>query len=123
MELHVTLEIDLPPVQATPADLERLLGLLVQDAAAARKAGVGHITIATARAERGIELRISDRGLPLPPDTESRVFEPFAPGRNNGDNRRLSLCKALAKRLQGDIRAENFGDGEFAIIVRLQAAT
>jgi signal transduction histidine kinase len=120
LDLHVTLAPNLPPVQATPMDLNRLVGLLVQDAAAALETGVGRITIATALEERGIELRVTDTGMPLAPGSDSRLFEPFAPGRTNADNLRLCLCKALVKRLQGDIRAENLANGAVAMIVRLQ---
>jgi C4-dicarboxylate-specific signal transduction histidine kinase len=51
------------------------------------------------------------------------LFEPFAPGRTGGENLRLAVCKALAKRLQGDIRAENLAGGSVAMIVRLHPAT
>jgi signal transduction histidine kinase len=124
LTLQVALAPELPPARATPADLERLLGLLIQDAAAALETGAGRITVSTTRTEQGIELRITDTGLPLPPEAAGvSLFEPFAPGRKAGDNLRLPLCKTLAKRLQGDIRAETLSGGEVAMIVRLPAAT
>jgi signal transduction histidine kinase len=123
LELRVAPAPNLPPVRATPQDLERLLTLLIQDAAASLKAGASRITVSTARTERGIEMRVTDTGSALPSETASGLFDPFAPGRKNGDNLRLCLCQVLVKRLQGDIHAENLLDGCVAVIVRLQAAT
>jgi signal transduction histidine kinase len=123
LSLHFALAPELPLVRGTSADLEHLLELLIQDAAASLEAGAGFITVSTTRTEQGIELRVTDTGLPPPPEAAGNsLFEPFAPGRKGGDNLRLSLCKMVAKRLQGHIRAETLSDGKVAMIVRLQAA-
>jgi signal transduction histidine kinase len=119
-DIDLAIAPHLPRIRATQCDLERLLGLLIQDATAS--ANGGRVTVSTSDAGGEIELRVADTGPPLSREAEARLFEPFARGRAGDENVRLSLCRALAKRLQGHIRAENRPEGGVAVIVRLQAA-
>jgi C4-dicarboxylate-specific signal transduction histidine kinase len=123
LTFNIGLASDVPMPLAEPDDLKRLVNLLIQEAIEATQAGSACITISTASNKHGIELRVVDAGLPIRREAEQSLFEPFSKGRTGGDNLRLCLCRSLAKRLHGDIHAENLADGGVAMIVQLPIST
>jgi two-component system sensor histidine kinase KdpD len=87
----------------------------------------GSIIDVQARSVSGlVEIRVSDRGLGIPPEDLERVFTKFyrvqrvngAPGTGLG----LSICRGIIEAHGGSIHAENRADGGTTLVVRLPAA-
>jgi signal transduction histidine kinase len=112
----------LPPVRATPADLRRLLRLLLQNAAAATAPEQGRVRVQTEQTSRHIRLIVQDTGPPVAEQLLPRLFEPFAAVRAGADSWDLAVCKAIVRRLQGSIQGENQPAGGVAFLIDLQAA-
>jgi len=55
----------------------------------------------------GIELRVADCGVGLPPSREKMVFEPFFTTKKHGLGLGLSICASLAKRHGGTLSLQN----------------
>lgn len=106
LKSEVELASDLPPVQARPADLARLVELLASQAAASTPAG-GTVRIRTCQEGKRVQLRVEDAGPHLPDEQLPHAFEPFQVARSGGDEAELSVCHTLARHLQGSLRAEN----------------
>ena len=82
-DLTLQLAADLPMVQAFPGELNQVFLNLIINAAQAIQAKArpdgakGTITIATARIEDGVEIRIRDTGIGIAPEHQGQVFDPF----------------------------------------------
>jgi two-component system sensor histidine kinase KdpD len=119
---------DLPAVAASPPDLQRLIRLLLANAAAAP--GVSTLAVRTEAARPGARLVVEDNGPAIPTDLMEHVFEPFvvarpAPGvseLNPTSELGLALCKRLARRQQANIHAENRPEGGVRVVVQLRPA-
>ncbi len=125
--VRLDLAPDLPPVLGDAADLERLLRLLLVNAAAA--GGAGGLTVGTTAAPGEVLLRVDDPGPPIDPALVDRVFEPFLVARPLAGadlqpslGLGLALCKKLARRQQGSVQAENRAEGGVRVTVRLRPA-
>jgi signal transduction histidine kinase len=117
----------LPPVLADPADLRRLLHLLLLHATAVSEGRA--VTVAAAPEDGGIGLRVEDAGPAVDPALLERVFEPFGTARplptsdpNPLLELALALCKKLTRRQQGSIRAENRPEGGLRVVVTFRKA-
>jgi signal transduction histidine kinase len=116
----------LPAVSASRPDLQRLLRLLLVNAAAS--GGVSTIVVRTEAARPGARLVVEDNGPAIPADLMDRVFEPFivarpAPGvseLNPTSELGLAFCKRLARRQQGNIHAENRPEGGVRVVVQFR---
>jgi signal transduction histidine kinase len=123
-QLRVGLDLaaDLPPVLGAEADLRRVLGLLLAHSAAAMAPGPGQITIKTRKVDKRAILRLEDAGPGVADESLAELFEPFVvlrPGSNGSD---LAIGKALVRRLQGSIQAENRPEGGLAFVMELPVA-
>jgi two-component system C4-dicarboxylate transport sensor histidine kinase DctB len=113
---------DLPPVLGTVAELTRLVHLLLDSAAAAMRDTPGRITLRTQRTARQVQLRVEDPGPGIAPELLPRLFEPFAVTRPGGAGWEMTVCKAVAGRLQGACHGENCAAGGMAFVVDLRIA-
>jgi signal transduction histidine kinase len=118
----------LPPVMADPADLRRLLHLLLLQAMAVSEGRA--VTVAAGPEDGGIGLRVEDAGPAVDPAQLERVFEPFGTARplptsdpNPLLEVALALCKKLTRRQQGAIRAENRSEGGLRVVVTFRKAS
>lgn len=115
-------------VKADPAQLQRLVALLVDNAL--RHADPGDVAIAVTRAGRFVELRIEDGGPGLPPELIPRVFERFV--RGDGAARRsatpdgkeglglgLAIAESIVHAHDGSIHLQRGARGGVAAVVRL----
>jgi two-component system, NtrC family, sensor kinase len=118
-KLHVELADDLPQVQGKSSELRRLLGLLLDQSAAAMAPAGGAITIRTRQEGKRVLLRVEDAGPPVPAADLSRLFEPFQVVRPGGEEATLAVCHTLARHLQGSLRAENLTPTGMAFTVEL----
>jgi signal transduction histidine kinase len=117
--VELDLADDLPPVLGSLADLKRLAGLLVENARAASEAGARTV-VRTQRTGGQVLLTVEDTGPRVSDEALQHLFEPFSTARAHGDGWRLAVCKAIARRLQGNVRAEHGPSGGVSIIVQLR---
>ncbi len=96
--VEVTLDRDLPLVQADAAQLERVLANLIENAQ--RHSG-GHPVKLRARVIRArpprLMIRVIDRGPGIPRELLPHVFEPFRRGEAKADHRGSGLGLAIVK--------------------------
>lgn len=73
-----TLSLSLDPlwVDADPLRLEQVITNLVHNAAKYTPVG-GHLRVSTRERDGGVELRVRDDGIGIPPDALPHLFEPF----------------------------------------------
>jgi signal transduction histidine kinase len=120
--LRTELASDLPPVLGTAFDLKRVISLLLQHAAAVAPAG-GSITIRTSCLENHCQqLRVEDTGPSVAAEKLADLFQPFAVVRPGDDGIRLTICKAIARRLQAKLLGEIRPEGGMAFVVELRSA-
>jgi signal transduction histidine kinase len=107
LTLQVDLDPELPPAQAKPFEVGRLLSLLIDQARAAMGSHPGPISIRTLRAGNRPQLHVEDVGPPIDETLLPRIFEPFTVVRPGGDEAALAVCHTLVRHLHASMRAEN----------------
>lgn len=88
-------------VVADPVALEQVIFNLVRNALEASDAA--RVTLRSSVAGGRVILDVSDNGPGVPPDLQSRIFEPFVTGRVAGTGLGLALCQRLVEEMDGDI--------------------
>jgi len=112
------LEENLPSVPAIPSDLIRLITLLLEHSLSVTPPSAS-ITVRTVRFQNGCCLIVEDQGPGVAPEKLGKIFEPFTIARPGGNEWTLPVCKVLARRLNGSLRAENRPGGGMVITVEL----
>jgi two-component system sensor histidine kinase KdpD len=81
------------------------------------------IAVRAAVADGGLQIQVADRGVGLPADELSQVFDKFHrvqhPGRVAGTGLGPSICKGIVEAHGGQIRAENRPGGGAVFTVSL----
>jgi signal transduction histidine kinase len=115
------LEPDLPLVQGSRQDLERLAGALLRGAALVS----GDVAI-LARTGRGpgtaVWLSVEDRGPDPAQELLPQLFEPFLAVREGDDGQAAALAKAIARRIGGSVRGERRAGGGMVFVAELRPA-
>ena len=100
----------LPPVQADPVRVERILHNLLENAIkySPEKSAIRVF----ARKEKGMVVTgVEDKGIGIAPEDRNRIFEPFERldigGRSQGLGLGLVVCKRLVEAQGGQIRVES----------------
>jgi signal transduction histidine kinase len=111
--LEIEVPVDLPPIAADPARLERILANLIENALKYSPAG-GQVTVSAWREGDSLMVAVSDVGPGIPPDQRERIFERFTQVRDDSKARRgfglgLAYCRAAVEAHGGRIWVE---DGE-----------
>ena len=100
----------LPPVDADPDALERILANLVSNAVKYSPAD-SEVRLCARRAGAMVEIEVLDRGAGIPDEARERIFEPYyrAPdvGTVRGTGLGLAVVKALVDAHGGTIRVES----------------
>jgi signal transduction histidine kinase len=120
-------------ISAVEAEMKQVLLNLALNALEASPAGRGEVRIEIHRSDAMVELRVSDNGRGMTPQTVERVFEPFftdkrgsadARGsRSHGTGLGLSITHAIIEAHGGSIRAQSEGLGKGSqFIVRIPPA-
>jgi signal transduction histidine kinase len=118
--VRLALSDGLPPLPAVPAELKRLLRLLLAHAAV-----VGTpVTVATATADGQVSLRVEDGGTDIEAGRLADLFDPFVSPRTGPGvyGLELSACKAVVRRLRGTVTAEHTPAGGLAVTAQIPAA-
>jgi signal transduction histidine kinase len=126
--IHFEPAADLPLVLGNAGELDRLVRLLLANAAAVVKTGT--ITVRTEKAASGVIFCVQDSGPPIEPALVDQVFEPFflarpTPGASEVGHQAdlgLAVGKRLARRQQGSIQVENRPEGGVRVVVQLRPA-
>ncbi len=100
---------DLPLVAAEQVAVEQILGNLLRNALQAVKSG--RIRVRTAAASQGAEAVVEDDGPGIPAELRSRLFAPFATGREGGTGLGLRISRALAEEAGGTLEPLEGGPG------------
>ncbi|MBK7723338.1 MAG: hypothetical protein IPI32_14235 [Austwickia sp.] len=115
------------PVHADPSLMRRLLDNLVGNALKYTRPGEpAQVMVSTVPDGDGVILRIDDRGVGVPAGQEERIFDEFhrAPQHAQeypGTGLGLALCRRIAERHDGWIRAAQRDGGGTRVEVRLPA--
>jgi signal transduction histidine kinase len=121
--VHSALGADLPPVQGTALDLERLAAGLLRGSASAEGPGAEPLTVATGKgAGAGVWLQVEGAGHDPDDEQLSHLFDPFVPLRPGDDGVGLALAKAIARRLGGNLRGEKRAGGGVLFVAELRVA-
>lgn len=105
-------QVDAVTIHADPGLLRRVLENLIDNAI--RHAPETTSVVVSARAvDRGVELRVADRGAGIAADRRAHVFERFSGGGHGDANRGLGLafCKLAIEAHGGQIWIEDAGPG------------
>ena len=130
--LHIDLDPNLPPLlRGDPVRIGQILLNLISNAV--KFTVGGHITVSARcgafdRDGATIQMRVSDSGIGMNEEQQTRLFEPFAQAdsstarRYGGTGLGLSICKRLVDLMQGTIGVESQPDtgSTFWFDIRLQ---
>lgn len=122
----VALPIDSPTLHVDPAQLERVLVNLLENALRFSSPR-GHVEIQTVVGEAEVIVRVVDRGPGLSPEELARVFEPFehaAAASGGGSGLGLAIARGFAQVNGGRVWAEPTpgGGATFALALPLAEA-
>jgi signal transduction histidine kinase len=72
--------------------------------------GQGHLTVRTRRSQNEVIVEIEDEGPGIPPDIQSKIYDPFfttkAPGKGTGLGLNISY-NIIVEKHRGDINLES----------------
>ncbi len=94
----------LPTVQADAVMIEQIIVNLVRngmDAMRDTPVSRRQVRIRTLLEGRNVQVRISDRGSGIPPETAIRLFEPFFTTKSEGMGMGLNICRSIAELHHG----------------------
>jgi len=111
-QLKADLASDLPPIQATAAEIRQLIMNLVINASDALedKPGCIHITTARVPLDRNssaVLMEVADTGCGMTAEVKARIFDPFFTTRANGHGLGLSAVRGIVRRHGGSIEVES----------------
>ena len=111
---QVTLEVTGGPVRISGVRqlLDEMISNLCDNAIKYNRPG-GRVTISVSRSDRGAELSVSDTGIGIPPEDQSRVFERFyrvdkgRARKNGGTGLGLAIVKHIVQLYGGTLTLES----------------
>lgn len=117
---------DVPVVQSDRRRVQRALANLVDNALKYTDAG-GEIVITLAESGRWISISVRDNGIGIPENERNKIFDRFYRGdlsrSRHGSGLGLSLARAVARALGGDITVESqVGKGSLFTLLLPRAA-
>jgi CheY-like chemotaxis protein len=134
--IETELAKDLPPVRANPGQISQLVMNLVTNASDAIGDRSGMIGVLTRRVtarsgalgrkpltERDyVQLKVSDTGCGMRPETQAKVFEPFFSTKSMGRGIGLAVVDGIVRNLGGEIQLESEPKKGITIRISLPAA-
>jgi PAS domain S-box-containing protein len=112
IQVRLSLDRDLPPVEADPSQMQQLLLNLVSNAAEAigDESGVVTITTASFRESGGsshVSLEVSDTGCGMDEAVRAHIFEPFFTTKFFGRGLGLSAVAGIVRGHKGSVQVES----------------
>jgi two-component system NtrC family sensor kinase len=103
------LEPDLPPVSASPSELQQVLLNLVNNAIDAIGHEGGVVTVTTRSEDQRVVLEVNDTGQGIPEANLTRIFDPFFTTKpvGQGTGLGLSICYGIVDKLGGRIAVDS----------------
>jgi signal transduction histidine kinase len=124
-QLRSSITPDALPIMGDRIQLQQvLLNLVVNgiDAMSDTRSEERIISIRTWRVENFAELSVSDRGPGIPKNKLKEVFEPFFTSKAEGMGMGLSIARTIVEAHNGQIWADNGGNGGALFWIRLPIA-
>lgn len=125
-DVAAEVRVDDAPLTAEirPSQLQQILVNLLLNAADAM-GGKGRVEVRATRADRFIEIRVTDDGPGIPPGDLERIFDPFYSTKPQGEGTGLGLaiCAQLVDVYGGEITVANVPGRGASFRLRLWAAT
>jgi two-component system, OmpR family, sensor histidine kinase KdpD len=115
--VHVTLADDLPPLRVDPAQIERALVNLLENALESSSSS-DPVDVTSERAGEEVVLRVADHGPGLDAQDVERIFDPFERGTGEtkqGTGLGLAIAKGFVEANGGRLWAEP-ADGRGAVV-------
>ncbi len=105
----VTLELDprLPPIEADPVALRRIVENLVVNALESLDDDSGRVTVSTRAVGDTLVLEVADTGRGMQPEERERIFQDFYTTKARGTGLGLSIVRRLAGDLGGRIAVDS----------------
>jgi len=105
---------NLPPIQASPSEMQQVFLNLINNAVDAMEKAGGVIAVTTARKADHVVVVVEDTGPGIPPANLDRIFDPFYTTKpvGKGTGLGLSICYGIIKKMGGDIHVRSaMGEG------------
>ena len=110
---------DLPDLNVDVHQVQQALTNIIENAAKFSPPH-GEITIAAAKWEGDVQIRVTNRGRSIPPELRKRVFDPFVrAGNEPGTGLGLAIAHAVVVGHGGSIRIEDAPGEGTAVVLRL----
>jgi nitrogen fixation/metabolism regulation signal transduction histidine kinase len=127
LKLELSLEPDLPLIEADAGRLRQLLHNVVKNAQEAMAdRDEARLAVATQRiVEPGrclVELRLRDNGPGFRAEVLGQLFEPYVTTKHRGTGLGLAIVKKIVEEHGGVLWGENVEDGGACVVIRLPAA-
>jgi two-component system NtrC family sensor kinase len=109
VHIESNLSAGLPPVSASPSELQQVLLNLVNNAVDAIGPGGGTVTISTRREGDELVMQVSDTGSGIAKANLPRIFDPFFTTKpvGQGTGLGLSICYGIVDKLGGRIEVDS----------------
>ena len=120
-QLEVHLDRTLPSVEADELDLRRLSIFLIGNGV--RASAGGAVTVRTNMAGQNVRLTVEDSGPAVAPEALHDVFELVPKPRAGVEALELAACRSIARRLHGQVSAENRAGGGLTMTLELPSAS
>lgn len=123
---RILIKLELPDlpfrtIQADSVQLEQVLLNLALNAMSAMRNG-GQMTIRVEADDDWLHILVRDTGHGIPPEIQSRIFDPYFTTRNDGTGMGLALCDKIVRQHGGNIDFRTGADGtEFHVSLPWEA--
>lgn len=117
---EITVDDDLPLFRADPAQIERALANVVENAT--RFAGDEAVMVTAQQVAGHIVIRVTDRGPGVPRAELERIFDPFHAGEDKGGTGLgLAIARGFVEANGGNLRAQSLPGQGTTFTIRLPA--
>jgi two-component system NtrC family sensor kinase len=109
VHIATDLQPDLPPIQASPSEIQQVLLNLVNNAIDAIEKPEGTVTVSTRSDSANVVLEVRDTGRGIPEANLARIFDPFFTTKpvGQGTGLGLSICYGIVEKAGGSITVES----------------
>ncbi|NDV18525.1 two-component sensor histidine kinase [Pseudodesulfovibrio sp. JC047] len=119
--IETSLGDSIPPVEASPSEMQQVLLNLVNNAIDAMDPGGGNLDIMTRVEDAFVVVSIADTGCGIPQANLSRIFDPFFTTKpvGKGTGLGLSIIYGIINKMDGSIAVDSAVDQGTKFIIRL----
>jgi signal transduction histidine kinase len=106
IEMHVSIDEDLPQVLMDKRHIKQALLNLIQNAMAAMPDG-GVLTLVAEQTDDEVRISVADTGTGIPEELLTKIFEPYFTTKKSGTGLGLTITFKIVKEHSGDISLES----------------